>query len=196
MRLCDRVTVKKSNSDPFDAIVQTYLGRNAESEDRYIRFFRIQNTLADAVTKAAMAELPGGGRFSHQWKIPTSALTAARDALLKIDLSQAQSFHELHAIIAKTIGPIGGIGELTIYDTAHRIGAFLGLRPESVYLHAGVRSGAKAIGLDYRAATLPISVFPKPFQKLLPEQVEDCLCIYKEDLKAIKRLSERKRLHT
>jgi len=141
------------------------------------------------VAKAAMAKLPGGARFSHQWKIPVSVLTEAKTALLKADLLHAKSFDELHVIVTSTIGPISGIGELTIYDTAHRIGAFLGLRPELVYLHAGVRSGAKALGLDYQAAKLPMNLFPKAFHKLLPEQVEDCLCICKEDLKALKESS-------
>jgi hypothetical protein len=35
------------------------------------------------------------------------------------------------------------------------------------------------VNRGYRAATLPMSALPKAFYKLLPEQVEDCLCIYK-----------------
>jgi hypothetical protein len=52
-------------------------------------------------------------------------------------LKKAKSFAELHHIVAKEIGPIRGIGDLAVYDIAHRIGAYLGREPEAVYLHAG-----------------------------------------------------------
>ena len=39
-------------------------------------------------------------------------------------------------------------------------------------------------GLDWRKAKLSMSDLPYAFQQLLPEQVEDCLCIYKAELKA------------
>ena len=61
---------------------------------------------------------------------------------------------------------------------------YLNLSPEDVYLHAGVRAGAKTLGLQHWKVKLPMSVFPKEFQKLRPEQVEDCLCIYKRELEA------------
>jgi hypothetical protein len=114
-------------------------------------------------------------------------LVEAKEALLKLDFAEVRTFDELHTLAARTVGPISFIGPLTLYDTAHRIGAFLGLRPEFVYLHAGVCSGAKALGLDYKANKLPMSALPKAFQKLRPEQAEDCLCIYKDDLKALKK---------
>ena len=40
---------------------------------------------------------------------------------------------------------IKGIGELTIYDTALRIGFYLDIYPDKVYLHAGTREGAKRL---------------------------------------------------
>lgn len=186
MSLCQAKAVEAQTKEPLEAIVQTYLDHNAEAEERYLHYYRIQKTLAAAVAKSAMAELPGGGRFSHQWKIPPTVLSEARDALLKADFTTVRSFDDLHILVRRTIGRISGIGPLTVYDTAHRIGAFLKLRPEFVYLHAGVCSGAKALGLDYRADKLPMSALPKAFQRLLPEQAEDCLCIYKNALKKLR----------
>jgi hypothetical protein len=43
-----------------------------------------------------------------------------------------------------------------MYDTALRIGAKLKLFPTKVYLHAGTRLGARALGLDDSAATLKV----------------------------------------
>ena len=186
MNTCSPAQLKPSNVDPLAAIVQSYLDCNARTEDRYLEYYRIQRNFADAITKSAMAELPGGGRFSHQRLIPKSVLCAAKDALLNVDVTQARNFDELHRLVRNTIGPIKGVGALMVYDTAHRIGAYLKLRPQFVYLHAGVKSGAKALGLDYRTDKLPMSALPKAFHRLLPEQAEDCLCIYKDALKKIK----------
>lgn len=175
----------------LEGIVAAYLRDNADGEARYLRFYQIQKTLPDAITKAALAELPNGGRFSHQWRIPGPVLAQARDALLKLDYSTVRTFAELYEKVAVTLRPIRGIGLLTIYDTAHRLGAYLKLTPEQVYLHAGVRTGAKALGLGDWRAKLPMSVFPPAIQRLRPEQVEDCLCIYKSQLQAWRQAERR-----
>ena len=74
---------------------------------------------------------------------------------------------------------IKGIRALTIYDTPIRIGAFVKLQPERVYLHAGTKEGAKALGF-YSRETLAVSELPKMFSRLTPAEIEDCLCIYKD----------------
>ena len=142
-------------------------------------------TIVLASHMVSEAELPSGHRFAHQRRIPRSALRQAKEALLKLDFSAVHTFDELYNLVAKTIGPIRSIGALTIYDTAHRIGAYLGLHPEFVYLHAGVCCGAEALDLDCKTNKLPMSALPKPFHRLRPDQAEDCLCIYKQELKAL-----------
>lgn len=176
-----------SDTRTLEGIVAAYLRDHAEAADRYLRFYQIQKSLPEAISKAAMAELPNGGRFSHQWRIHGNVLTQARDALLELDYRDVHAFHDLYEKVALTLRPIRGIGLLTIYDTAHRLGAYLKLSPEEVYLHAGVRVGAQALGLDDRPAKLPMSLFPPAFQRLRPEQVEDCLCIYKSQLQTWRR---------
>lgn len=69
-----------------------------------------------------------------------------------------------------------------VYDTALRIGAKLGLEPERVYLHAGTRVGARALGLDWRAPSILSQDLPSQLRLLPAWQVEDLLCIYKEYL--------------
>jgi hypothetical protein len=187
MNPCQPAKSVSSTTSTLDGIVAAYLRDHAEGEARYLRFYKIQKTLPDAISKAALAELPNGGRFSHQWRIPGPVLAQARDALLKLDYSTVRTFAELYEKVAVPLRPIRGIGLLTIYDTAHRIGAFLKLSPEQVYLHAGVRTGAKALGLGDWQSKLPMSVFPPVFQRLRPEQVEDCLCIYKSHLQVWRR---------
>jgi hypothetical protein len=90
-------------------------------------------------------------------------------------------------LVKRTIGKIDGVGELAIYDTAHRLGAYCDLSPDHVYLHAGTRDGARFLGLAYRAAKLSKKVLPKEFQKLRAEQTEDCLCMFKSQLQRLNR---------
>lgn len=193
MNLCRPSKAESLDTSTLEGIVEAYLRDHADGETRYLRFYQIQRSLPDAITKAALAELPNGRRFSHQRRIPGSVLAQARDALLKLDYSKVRTFAELYEKVAVALRPIHGIGLLTIYDTAHRIGAFLKLSPEQVYLHAGVRTGARALGLGDWRAKLPMSVFPPAFQRLRPEQVEDCLCIYKRQLRTWRQAHQKSR---
>jgi hypothetical protein len=93
-------------------------------------------------------------------------------------LTRSGSFEELHDCIDEIIRPISGVGELTVYDTALRIGARRGLYPTKVYLHAGTRIGAKNLGLAWRQPTLDMDDLPLPLQALPAYEVEDVLCIY------------------
>jgi hypothetical protein len=83
--------------------------------------------------------------------------------------------------------PVRGIGKLYVYDTAIRLGAYLQLFPLQVYLHAGTRSGARALGLDYRVNSVSPTYLPAALQQLKPHEVEDVLCIYKDWLGIGKR---------
>lgn len=55
-------------------------------------------------------------------------------------------------LIDTALETIPGLGELYVYDTTLRIGAKLNLFPDKVYLHAGTRLGATALGLRTAAA--------------------------------------------
>jgi hypothetical protein len=73
--------------------------------------------------------------------------------------------------------------QLTAYDTAIRLAAFLRLEPKRVYLHAGTRDGATELGFHRREWLLPKEL-PEPFRQLMPDEIEDCLCIYKREIAA------------
>jgi len=107
--------------------------------------------------------------------------------LQKAPVRRCRSFRELHDLVESRIGDIGGIGELAIYDTALRIGAFLRLEPDLVYLHRGTRAGAKALGVPHRGATLTLGQLPAALCRLSPRELEDCLCIFKDELRRLSR---------
>lgn len=100
--------------------------------------------------------------------------------LLRSAETFADLYDRLQSLRIKFVGP------LTVYDTAFRIGAKLGLEPELVYLHRGTLAGAVLLGFSKRPH-LKMEELPSAFQGLRPYEVEDCLCIYKKDIKRIVR---------
>jgi hypothetical protein len=92
---------------------------------------------------------------------------------------------EAMAADPEQIGSVKGIGALTVYDIAHRIGAYFKKAPERVYLHAGVRTGAQVFGIG--GDSFDPNLLPKPFSRLAASEIEDCLCIYKDELRGAAR---------
>lgn len=145
-------------------------------------------SLSEAIKMAGTARDPEGKKFAHQWRIQNSVLEKFADRLERnrAEISASRTFEGLFDIICgirKAKADLKGIGKLTIYDTALRIGTNLGLRPDHIYLHAGTTDGAKALDLyDGQDRLDPIGV-PKVLNRLEPYEIEDLLCIYKDDLK-------------
>jgi hypothetical protein len=171
----------------LNEIVRDYI-RNYRSDARSeMRFFETQRNPSETIRKAALCELPNGKRHPHQRRIPRALLEHVEAKLQGIGraLARASSFAELHRSVEKEIGSVKGIGALTVYDIADRIGAYFKKAPERVYLHAGVRTGAQVFGLG--GDSFDPKLLPKPFSRLTVSEIEDCLCIYKDELRGAAR---------
>lgn len=140
-------------------------------------------------------------RYGHQYCIPESAVNDAVEALKRSKFINSSlkevpfiqkgkiyeafiDFEELYDFIHSVIGNINGIGELTIYDTARRIGHLLKtpIYPEMyVYLSAGAKEAAEHLlrkkPLKYRE---PICLFTPFFGTFPSIFIEDILCIFKD----------------
>jgi hypothetical protein len=170
----------------LDDIVRDYIHCFRDRQGREHRWFAIQRSLEDAITNAAMAISPSGKRLHHQRRIPKAVLHAWKEALLKrrTRIRGANTFSELYDLLYGAAADLHGIGTLTVYDTARRIDAFLRLEPEHIYLHAGTREGAKALGFNSQDRLHP-SELPPAFSILSAGESEDCLCIYKNEIRAV-----------
>ena len=98
-------------------------------------------------------------------------------------IANFKDFEELYDFTKSVIGNINGIGPLTIYDTARRIGHLLDspIYPKMyVYLSAGAEEGAKILlnttHVDFRES---IDLFRPIFGTLGSIYIEDMLCIFK-----------------
>jgi len=142
-------------------------------------------------------------RHGHQYCLKETAIIEAVDALMKSIITSTgqpfiiknkindnfSDFEELYDFIRSIIGNINGIGLLTVYDTAKRIGHLFEtpIYPKQyVYLAAGAADGAKKLlkvsSLKFRE---PIDIF-KPYFGTLPSIfIEDMLCIFKKELQTV-----------
>jgi hypothetical protein len=167
------------------AIVRTYVRKIRPRAQAEIDWFAHQPSLDAAIETAGLAVNSHGKRYSHQRRLKKAALRQALRALLHEleKIERSRDFDELFRLINAAVITIPGIGELFVYDTSLRIGAKLNLFPTEIYLHAGTRLGARALGLDGSAATLKVSALPREFRTLEPHELEDVLCIFKNELK-------------
>ncbi len=168
-------------------VVRAYIRDYRDDAAAELEFFKKQSSLAKAIHFAALSIDCEGKRHSHQRRLSAQVLATAKRTLEAAAslLRRCQSFAELHDVVYAKIGMIRGIGPLTVYDIATRVGGHLGLEPEVVYLHAGTSKGARALGLD-GAETLAPKALPPVFQVLRPREMEDCLCIYASDLSRLR----------
>ena len=138
-----------------------------------------------AVERAGLGLLPdGSAKHPHQYRVSGDALQESCELLLANlpKLRAAETFEDLFDLVDELIGPIWGIGELTIYDTAIRIGARFRLQPKNVYVHAGTRDGVRALGLDGSRPTIEMRELPEPIRRLSGREAEDLLCRSKRSL--------------
>jgi hypothetical protein len=167
----------------FSAIARHYVIHHRKRKAGELDWFRNQPTLEAAVEKAALAVDERGKRLSHQRRIKAHAIKAAKIALLAAvsDIRNCPNFDTLHELVNETVGEIEGIGPLYAYDVSERIGAKLGLRPEKVYLHTGAADGAAKLGFPRGLQTIEVGELPAALQSLSPDEIEDVLCMYKDD---------------
>jgi hypothetical protein len=145
-------------------------------------FFRKLPSIGLVIHHVALAIDENDRCFDHQFRIKRTARPIAKQRLTKATnkLRACRSFDALHSFLESLLSDVYGVGEMYIYDAAQRIGAYLGLSPARVYLHAGVRKGAKALGLKTKGRrTLEISELPKALRGLPGDDIENFLCIYK-----------------
>jgi len=170
------------------AIARAYTEQIRPLAEDELNWFRFQPDLGKTIKFAGLAINSKGKRYSHQRRIRKGVLPQA-EYLLTSNLKairQCTSFGELFALINSLLNSVDGIGELYIYDTALRIGANLNLLPEKIYLHTGTREGARALGFGGKLAYIEVSDLPNGLQELEPHEIEDVLCIFKDNLKQMK----------
>lgn len=170
----------------LEELVQSFIltwRASLREEDHY---YRSQGSLPEAISAAALSFLPTGKRHSHQYRIPGYVLERLRAGIDQDEVRRCRSFDELYALVRSFRGRIKGVGALLVYDVAQRLGVYLGLEPERVYLHQGAREGAKALGVYHGNDCLERRELPTALSPLNCSEVEDFLCICKGALERMR----------
>lgn len=162
----------------------------AEARSREWLWWKADNQPFEAaVRRAALSIREDGRRHPHQNRIPSAVLQACAKALTGHlpALESSPRFYELLTQIEALYRPIRGAGELLAYDTADRLRHRLGLASEHlIYLHAGTRVGARRLygGRLPRGDAWALMRYqiPAPLQILDNHELEDFLCLYKDEL--------------
>lgn len=121
----------------LEQIVDRYIFEHRDRARRELQYYAIQHTFEDAIKLAALSKLPNGKKHPHQYRISGHTLDAAKEVLLSVsgELRECRKFEDLIGKVDSEIRrPIKGIGKLAVYDIALRIGAYLELTPERVYI--------------------------------------------------------------
>ncbi|MCO7224922.1 hypothetical protein [Pleionea sp. CnH1-48] len=170
-------------SDFLAAVVEDFINTKRSNIEEELRCYREERDLNRVLEWAAHAENDKGIRYAHQYRVRQSALEDVKASLTPDVVEGVQHFDELYERVHWAIGYIERIGELMVYDTCERIGAHLDIWPDKVYLHSGVREGAKYLGLTTTAMALEKHVFPAVFQSLECYEIKNLLGLYKEAFK-------------
>ncbi|BAQ67161.1 hypothetical protein [Geminocystis sp. NIES-3709] len=193
---------KKDNTEGKKILQQNCKPEKQDSSDRsslkdlvdeyrkkYENSYKLENawwgnkklTWEEAIKRAWESKLPDGKMHSHQYHVakylPDGLEIALADSKKPKDF---KDFESLHNWVKSIVDRVHGLGPVTAYDVAQRLGLRLELEPSMVYLHAGTREGAKKLGIDGDVVLL--SDFPKEIQSLVATHAENFLCLYKNCL--------------
>ena len=178
--------------DDLDSLVDDWIwrfgrkGKSKHMRDEVVDFCAAARTIDEAIDRACSSLRPNGKIHNHQSRVRGDCRRMYAFKIKKyIDTVDINNFDELHDWLEDIA--INGIGPVTIYDVATRIGAYLKMEPTSLYLHAHVRVGWNKLHGTRRVPEIngrvPREMLPKPLHRIPADQVEDMLCAYAEYIK-------------
>ena len=173
------------NIPKLEGIVAHYKAKHRKQVDYHVAFCIAQSSLKDCIGVAARAIDDLNKIHFHQRRVGRTALAnfAEKLLLLENDLNTATTFDAIFELIKNTNAQ--GINEITVFDTAFRIGSYRKILPDKIYLISGTRIGAEVLlgKLDGKT-TLSPEELPSPFHRkdLTVADIEDILFLYKDEL--------------
>ena len=174
------------NLPKLERIIDNFKKKTRKPIDYHVQFCLDQENLKDAIEVAAKAVDDYGKIHFHQRRVGKADLLAFSEKLegLEDDFSKAKTFDEIYDIVKNTNAV--GINEVTVFDAAFRIGNYLNILPDKIYLTSGTRIGAGYFieNLETKIFILPEEL-PTPFQRkdLTINDIEEMLYECKDDFR-------------
>jgi hypothetical protein len=182
-----------SGKQSLSALVRKYRVEDGPRLDAYLDYFRKLGTIDEAIEFACLGK--DGKIHDHQYRVGGRKLEKARKLLIKRVkwIESCRSFDELFRLVELATLGIDRFGELAIYETSLRLGAYLKRSPKAVYVHAGTKKGCKALGVATTGGIVVMENLPKAVGELEPYHAENFLCIFKGELGGPSRTSKGRR---
>lgn len=182
------------------ALWRDYLWRyvNAGRSDPAVAYTAKSKDIFEAIQRACDSKGEDGKTFFHQgrvWPVNRQALAER----MKTDekhyhtLRESKSFVEMFQYVDMVCDEVKGIGEVTKYDVASRLAAYLDLEPTRLYFHAGVSVGLKALGIELPRGRkyLKRKELPEFFHDKNLDLLESFLCGYRSEIERVIKAKRR-----
>lgn len=159
-------------------------GAEHHRRDQVVEYCARAKSLAQAIDRACASRGADGKMHNHQSRVPEAVRQQFAANLKKHRaLSYVSDFDNLHDRCWYEAPD--GIGPVTNYDVATRIAGYRRIVVQSLYLHAGVKSGWDALHGRRTVGTprIPREALPREFANLPTDEIEDLLCTYRDFLK-------------
>jgi hypothetical protein len=197
---------KYRDKDGNEIAIRFLFDTHADYLDKYLAFYKELPNLTEVIIHATdgIFKLTKQGvayfiRHNHQEVFPDKEgnlrgvpLEISKQVRNKLvtrfnDILAARNFDEIINIIQQC--KVKGFGELAIYDTAMRIGSFLNIEPDKVYLHAGARKGIEVLESkgylqegNSSKKFLSLNDLPTSLAELRAAETEHFLCSMKDKM--------------
>lgn len=185
----------------ISALWRDYLWRyvKAQRQDPCVYYTAKAPNIKEAIRRACDSKGEDGKTFFHQgrvWPVNRAALAKymLKDEKAYHCYSECKSFHELYQLLEEARDNVKGIGTVTAYDVADRIAAYLGLEPEYLYFHAGVKEGLRALGVEPPTGRDYVrrDELPEWFSDKDLGLMESFLCGYRSEIERVTKMKRRK----
>ena len=110
----------------LDKIVSTYIRDYRPRARADMRFFEKRPSLAAAINNAVRPDLVAGSTTANSGFLRPCSMRSIAASRGCRRPTQAPDFAGVHKLVEGKISHLRDIGDLTAYDVAHRVGAFLG----------------------------------------------------------------------
>src|SRR4051794_34242031 len=99
---------KQKTTSGLEALVDEYIQCTRPDRESELRHFQNAPTDEDAISTAALAQLPNGKRHPHQYRNPAASLKKSRRRLIANlpEIRSATSFQELIDLVERLIRPL------------------------------------------------------------------------------------------
>lgn len=181
----DEATLLGDTKMPLGLLVEDYLKNYNNFYQNEKEWWGDKTLSRDGVLERAWTSRYADRKMHpHQRRVSSKlaqGLRVSREYALQPE--HFETFEELYDWVEKIVSQVNGLGAMTAYDVAQRLGMWLDLSPNVVYLHRGTADAAKKFGIEGKMA--PLSAFPSEIQALGCAHAENFLCIYKSKIQKL-----------